>query len=261
MGGDWKNIIKSETKEKRSKHFLNFLKNVKTWQLILVLIPLCFIDATLLRFDHLKMNNLKNAVLEADAAGEDENGNLKEGEVQKSQEEINADIEAKIKELKKFAESHIIVNFVERNGTSTLTFGTGPIYLEHQYNRLASAALAEAQAIAATISDDNPNGNVYAYANSVCRPQAIRYGWTWNSAQFISCMTGEIAKYPVSDYITEQITAKIPSTALFRYDFASPVFSFTLSGLMIMLTVILAIIILIRIITWVFLKIALIFLK
>lgn len=260
MGGNWKERIKGETKEKRTG-FLNFLKSIRTWQLILILIPLGFIDATLLRFDHLEMNKLKEAVLTADAAGEDENGNIEEGETQKSQEEINKDIEAKLKDLKTFTESHIIVNFVEKNGTSNLIFGTGPLYLEHQYNRLAAAALAKAQEIAASISDDNPNGNVYGYANAVCRPQAIANGWAWNSTQFINCMTSEIAKYPVTDYITEQITANIPSTALFRYDFASPAFAPTLSGFMLLVTVAIMVIIFIRIITWLILKIALIFIK
>jgi hypothetical protein len=261
MGGFWKKRVKEDTKEERSNHFLNFFKAIRTWQLILVLIPMLFMTATFLRFDHLKMNELKTAVLEADAAGEDENGEIKEGEIQKSQEEITADITAKMKELKAFTESHTVVNFLDKNGTSELVFGTGPFYLEHQYNRLALAALNKAQELAAQISDDNPNGNVYAYANSVCRPQAIRYGWAWNSAQFISCMTGEIAKFPATDYITEQISASIPSTALFRYDFASPVWSPTPSGFLMLASILLIIVIIVRILTWVLLHIALLFLK
>ena len=207
------------------------------------------------------MNELKDAVLIADEAGEDSEGNIKEGEVQKSQEEITKNITEKMKELRDFTNTHVIVNFVESNGKTSLAFGTGPFYLEHQYNRLAAAALAEAQVIASQISDNNPNGNVYAYANSVCRPQAIRYGWAWNSAAFINCMTGEIAKYPVTNYITEQIAAKIPSTALFRYDFVSPIWAPSLSGVFILISLILSIAIVIRIITWIILHIALIFIK
>ena len=210
MGGFWKKRVKEDTKEKRSNHFLNFLKSIRTWHLILILIPLLFMSATFLRFDNLKMSELKTAVLEADRAGEDENGEVAAGEVQKSQEEITADITEKIKELKRFTETHTVMNFLDKNGTTELVFGTGPFYLEHQYNRLALAALEKARELAAQISDNNPNGNVYAYANAVCQPQAIKYGWAWNSAQFIGCMTGEIAKYPVSDHITEQISATIP---------------------------------------------------
>lgn len=261
MGGFWKKRVKEDTKERRSKHFLNFLKSIRTWQLVLILIPLLFMSATFLRFDHLKMNELKTAVLEADRAGEDDEGKVPDGETQKSQEEITQDIAEKVKELKKFTESHIVVNFIDRNGNTEVVFGTGPFYLEHQYNRLALAALQKAQELAAQITDNNPNGNVYAAANAVCQPQAIRNGWRWNSAPFISCMTSEIQKYPASDYITSQITASIPNTALFRYDFASPVWSPTISGFIILASVFLIIIIAFRILTWILLHIALIFLR
>jgi len=261
MGGFWKKRVKEDTKEQRSHHFLNFLKSIRTWHLILILIPLLFMDATSLRFDHLKMNELKTAVLEADAAGEDENGEIKEGEIQKAQDEITADITEKMKALKSFTESHTVINFLDKNGGTEIVFGTGPFYLEHQYNRLALAALTRAQELAAQITDDNPNGNIYAKANEVCRPQAIRYGWAWNSAGFINCMTGEIAKFPVTDYITAQISASIPDTALFRYDFASPVWAPTASGFLILASILLILIIIFRIITWVLLRIALLFLK
>lgn len=261
MGGFWKKRVKEDTAEKRTKHFLNFLKSIRAWHLFLILIPLLFMSATFLRFDHLRMNDLKTAVLEADRAGEDEEGKLPEGEIQRPQEEITAELSEKVKTLKKFTESHTVVNFLDKNGTTEIVFGTGPFYLEHQYNRLALAALQQAQILASQITDDNPNGNVYAYANSVCQPQAIRYGWAWNSAQFIACMTGEINKYPVSDYITEQISASIPNTALFRYDFVSPVWSPTLSGFAILLSIVLIIIIIVRVVTWLLLRIALIFVK
>lgn len=261
MGGFWKKRVKEDTKERRSNYFLNFIKSIRTWQLILILIPLAFMTATFLRFDHVKMNELKTAVLEADRAGEDEEGKIPEGETQKTQEEITADITEKVKELKTFTESHTIINFVDKNGETEILFGTGPFYLEHQYNRLALAALNKAQELANQITDDNPNGNVYAHANEVCRPQAIANRWSWNSAPFIACMTNEIAKFPVSDYITEQISASIPSTALFRYDFASPVWAPTLAGFTTLLTIIIVLVVIIRIIIWVLLRIALLFLK
>ena len=45
---------------------------IKTWQLILILIPVLFLDATLLRMDHIKMTKLRDAVLAADEAENDE---------------------------------------------------------------------------------------------------------------------------------------------------------------------------------------------
>ena len=45
---------------------------VKTWMLILFLVPLLFLDATLLRLDHIKMTELRDAVLATDEAEDDE---------------------------------------------------------------------------------------------------------------------------------------------------------------------------------------------
>ena len=261
MGGFWQKRVKKETKELRSRHFLNFVKSIKTWQLILIFIPLAFMSATFLRFDHLKMNELKEAVLEADRAGENSDGEITGGEVQKTQAEITADIEEKLKTLKKFSETHTVINFIDKNGVTETVFGTGPFYLEHQYNRLARIAIQNAQVLASQYADNNPNGNVYAKANAVCQPQALQNGWRWDSAPFISCMTSEIQKYPASDYITSQISANIPNTAFFRYDFTSPVWAPTIAGFLILISAIILIIIIIRILIFVFLSIALLFLK
>ena len=48
------------------------LHKIKTWQLMLILVPLLFLDATLLRMDHIHMTELRDAVLEADASEDDE---------------------------------------------------------------------------------------------------------------------------------------------------------------------------------------------
>ena len=45
---------------------------VKTWKLLVILVPLLFVDATLLRIDHIKMTELRDAVLEADKNENDE---------------------------------------------------------------------------------------------------------------------------------------------------------------------------------------------
>lgn len=212
---------------------------VKTWQLIVVLIPLLFIDATLLRIDHVRMTELRDAVLAADVAEDD----------QATMTTLN--------ELKDFVFSHIIINVVDDNGEQKITFGTGPFYLEHQYIRAANAALAEAEA---KLSDDsNPNGNVYAMASAVCQPQAIANGWTWNDANFINCMVSEINKYPAADELQDKIVASLPSTELYRKEYSSPIWAPTLSGFAILLTIIIIVVIFIRMIFWIILRLALLF--
>ena len=135
MGGVFGN--KEHQEEKR--RFSQLFKQIRTWQLLLALIPLLFLTATFLRFDHLKMDELKTKILQADQ------GKTADGKEVTSQDEIDNNLKQTISDLKKYTDSHIIVNFIEKNGQNTLVFGTGPFYLENQYNRKATAALAEAE--------------------------------------------------------------------------------------------------------------------
>lgn len=212
---------------------------VKTWQLLVVLIPLFFVDATLLRIDHIKMTELRDAVLAADERGD--------------AAEINQSLVA----LQDFVFNNIVINVVDDNGNQKIIFGTGPFYLEQQYLRAANAALEEAEKN--ITSDSNPNGNIYAMASDVCKPQAIANGWEWNSPGFIECMTGEINKYPAASEITDTISASLPSTELYRKNYASPVWAPTFSGFMILITFIIIVVIFIRLIVWIFLRISLFF--
>lgn len=212
---------------------------IKTWQLLLFLIPLLVIDATLLRIDHIKMTELRDAVLAADEAENDE------------------EVTRALNELRDYVFSNIVINVVDDNGVQKVTFGTGPFYLEHQYIRAANAALAEAEA---KLSDDsNPNGNVYAMASAVCQPQAIANGWTWNDARFINCMITEINKYPSADELQDKIIASLPSTELYRKEYASPVWAPTLTGFLLALTLMIIVVIFIRMIIWVVLRLSLLF--
>lgn len=212
---------------------------LKTWQLILILIPLFFIDATLLRQDHVRMTELRSAVLAADESEDDE----------KTMEALE--------ELKSYVFSNIVINVVDDNGLQRVTFGTGPFYLEHMYIRAANKALAEAEA--SLTGDSNPNGNIYALAADVCKPQALANGWTWSSPEYINCMVGEIQKYPAANEIQDTIIASLPSTELYRKNYASPLWAPTLTGFMILITLIIIVVIFIRGIVWVVLRLALLF--
>ena len=212
---------------------------VKTWKLLVLLVPLLFVDATLLRIDHIKMTELRDVVLEADKNENDE--------------EISQNLE----KLKDFVFSNIVINVVDDNGNQRVTFGTGPFYLEHQYIRAANKALEEAEKTIA--SDANPNGNVYQIASDTCRPQAIANGWSWSDPNYINCMVGEIQKYPAADEINDTIAASLPSTELYRKNYASPLWAPTLTGLMLLITLVIIVVIFIRGIVWVFLRLSLLF--
>ena len=212
---------------------------IKTWQLLVALIPLLFIDATLLRINHIKMTELRDAVLAADAAENDE------------------ELSRTLEELRSFAFSNIVINVVDDNGEKIVKFGTGPFYLEHTYLRDAEAALKEAEQKLS--GDSNPNGNIYALASSVCQPQAIQNGWAWNDPQYINCMMTEINKYPSASELQDQIVANLPSTELYRREFVSPLWAPSLTGFLLLLTAVIIVVIFIRFIIWIILRLSLLF--
>lgn len=212
---------------------------IKTWQLLVMLVPLLFVDATLMRLDHIRMTELRDAVMEADAAEDDQA--IADG----------------LEKLKDFVFSNIVINVVDDNGAQKVTFGTGPFYLEHQYIRAANAALEAAEQQMS--ADTNPNGNVYQMASDVCRPLAIANGWSWNDANYINCMTGEIQKYPAADNLQDQIAANLPSTELYRHNYASPVWAPSLTGFMILVTLVVIVVIFIRALMWIILRLSLLF--
>lgn len=233
MGGKFKRYLRKLGKITRA---------VKTWQLILILILGLFLTATMLRFDHLKMVALKNQVLEADKEGDDQK------------------ISESLKELKKFTLSHTVINILEKNGKSEILLGTGPFYLEKQYQRKASEEIQKLEKKLEGMSE-NPNGNVFAKAMAVCKPQAIRLGWAWNSPEYLNCMTGEIGKYPTQNKLENQFTAQIPPASLYRHNYASPFWTPAPAGILMAICLIILIIIMIRGIVWLVLALALMFIK
>lgn len=212
---------------------------VKTWVLILILIPLLFIDATLLRLNHIRMAELRDAVISADVEEDDEK------------------LAAALTELKEFVFSNIVVSVIEENGVQRITFGTGPFYLEHKYMKDATAALEEAEKT--VVDDTNPNGNIYAKAGETCRALARQNGWTWSSPEYINCMVTEIQKYPAADEIQDKVIASLPSTELYRRNYASPIWTPTFAGFVILATLIVTVVIFIRLVVFIVLRLSLLF--
>ena len=223
---------------------------IKNWMLFLILVPLLMVDATLLRHDHIRMAELRDAVLNADAE-------LGVAESEEQAEVSEANLAQALIDLKEFVFRNVVINIVDDNGIQRITFGTGPFYLEHQYIRAANKALREAEARLS--GDGNPNGNIYGQAGEVCRAAAINNGWTWDSAEFINCMLSEIAKYPSAEEIHDTVIAALPSTELYRRNYASPVWAPTLTGFLLLITLIIVVVIIVRIIIWIVLRLALIF--
>ena len=88
---------------------------VKNWMLVLILIPLLFVDATLMRNDHIRMTELRDAVLAADAQIKEE----------MSAEEFavaEQGLKDAIVKLKEFVFSNVVINIVEDNGAQKIRY-------------------------------------------------------------------------------------------------------------------------------------------
>ena len=230
MGGVAK---KSKLKQALSKMF-----HFSTWKLVLVLILMCFVAATLLRIDHIRMTELKNAVMEADASNDDEA------------------IASSLVELQTFTRTHIIFNYFDENGEQKIIFGTGAFYLENQYNRKANEALKVAQEKINQQGGNMNEYNVHKKVAELCDAEAIKHGGRYPNINYINCFVNELAKYPEADQLTVAASANLPSTDLFRYDYASPMWYPCASGIVILICVILLIIVLVRFVIWIGLQIA-----
>jgi hypothetical protein len=230
MGGLSKNKL---------RQILAAIFRLSSWKIVLFLVLLGFWAATLLRLDHIEMTRLRDAVMAADKEDSDEK------------------IEKALKELHSFTLKHIVFNTVQENGLEKITFGTGPFYLENQYLRKANESIAKAKSEIEKNSS-NPYGNVYKKVADICDARSRANGWGFN-ARYIQCYQDELAKYPAEAQMDAYGAAVLPSTELFRYEYSSPLWYPCGSGILILICIILALILIFRLIIWIFIHIALIF--
>ena len=124
----------------RDRKSIKQLQRVKTWQLLILLVLLCFIAATFLRLNNTGMIARRNAVADADKSA---NTN---------------EISARIYDLQRYSAAHMNAD-------------TGVFYLQEQYNRDVKRQAEESggtgSAKALEIRKD---------ADAVCKPQF--YGWS-----------------------------------------------------------------------------------
>lgn len=110
------------------------LQRVKTWQLFIILIIVGFLTATFLRLNNIGMVQRRDAVLAADASGN------------------QSDIRNRLLDLQQYTAAH-------------MNSQTGPFYLEQQYRRDAQKIVDAAK------NDASPYGNINAKAEAVCKPR------------------------------------------------------------------------------------------
>ena len=229
------------SKKKKSKKALSKILHISSWKLILVLILLVFLGATLLRFDHITMSELRQEVLTAD------------------ENEETDEILSSLNKLRNFTLKHIVFNILEDNGKQQIIFGTGPFYLENLYIHDAKEAIKKQleEIEKKGITDKNPNGNIFAKVAKICDGKARTYGWPYYDKRYLNCYTTELAKYPSSSSLTTDLEAVLPPVENYRYDIASPIWYPCASGIVLLIAAVLAIWIVCRLVFWIVASIAL----
>lgn len=133
---------------------------------------------------------------------------------------------------------------LQRYVAAHMNTDTGPIYLEGQYQRDAQARVDQAK-------ENNLSGpNIHALAEQVCRPQFT----VWSPA-YVQCFADELAKYPPSAGPVEQV--QLPSPELYRYSFASPLWSADFAGWSLVVCAVILVMIVARLISLVVLRLLL----
>lgn len=133
--------------KRKVKKSIKTLRQVSTWQLVVLLILLCFVSATFLRLNNIGMIQRREAVLSADRSGDREA------------------LQSRLYDLQRYSAAH-------------MNAGSGAFYLEESYHNDVEAYYAQASA------DDNPNGNIFVRAQEVCAPRFS--GWSMAYVQCVT---------------------------------------------------------------------------
>jgi hypothetical protein len=193
---------------------------VRTWQLVLILILGVFVSATFLRLNNIGMIQRREAVVSADKSGD------------------AAVLQNRLLDLQRYAAAHMNAD-------------TGIIYLQESFNRAWRAIQDNAEQQNAAGGD-----NIYKkIEDEVCGPQARANGWRWPNANYIACQRNELAKYPESQKLINQVNP--PNKELYRHDFIAPMWSPDFAGFSVLFCLLLIVVIIARFIGVVILRIML----
>ena len=193
------------------------MQRVKTWQLLVVLLLMGFVAATFLRLNNIGMDDRREAVLAADRA---------------TTEPFDSSVvQNRLYDLQRYVAAHMNTD-------------TGPFYLEGQYRRDTQKLIDEAKA------SGSSGVNINAEAEAVCKPRFS----SWSPA-YVQCFADELAKYPPSPDPVQNVS--LPSTDLYRYSFAGPIWSPDFAGWSVLLCIIIIVMIIARLLSLAILRLLL----
>ena len=152
------------------------------------------------------------------------------GMIQRREAVVNADksgnseeIAQRIYDLQRYAAAHMNAD-------------PGAIYLQQQYNRDVKAAVTLAS------GDLDGYDTPQARADAICNPNLQSHGY---SKEYQDCMLTELSR---EGQVVDPSTIKLPNPALYRYSFASPLWSPDFAGWSVVVSILLLLAIVVRIV-------------
>lgn len=193
---------------RKTRQRIRTLKQIKTWQLIVLFVMTGFIAATFLRLNNVGMIERRNAVLGADKSGD------------------TVDLERRLYDLQRYASEHMNAD-------------PGRVALEQTYQRDNEKAKQEQAA-----QLNSSNNDTYQKAEAVCAPLAQRNNWRWPDLRYTHCLSDELNKYP-EGHVLSSVFQPLP-TAPYYHTYLSPLWSPDFAGWSVALTAFIGCIILVR---------------
>lgn len=196
------------------------LEQIKTWQLVVLLVMVGFVAATLLRLNNVGMIERRDAVVAADKRGD------------------QGQLEARLYDLQRYASAHMNAD-------------PGRIALQHSYQRDNQRHKDEyTKSIA-----NQPKNDVFQKAEAVCGPRARANGWRWPDLSYANCLDAELEKYPEGKAIVTEFRPL--AVEPYYQTFISPLWSPDFAGWAVILTGVILLIIILRLLMLVLLKLLL----
>jgi len=192
-------------------HIVRGMGALRTWQLLLLLVPLLFVSATLLRMNNLGMVERRDAVLNADKAGDTDI------------------IQRSLADLQRYVSGHMNTDM-----------GNG-LYLQYSYDRAYDAALSAAS------EGTNPNSAVYQQASVDCRSRFVGGVESFRN-DYVQCVLQRVETLSPDADATGR--ANLPEADNYRFDYISPVWSLDFAGLFVALSALVVLLIVIKIISY-----------
>ncbi len=176
----------------RLRHKSKKFSEVKIWQLVIVLFLMTILTATFLRINNLGMIERRSAVIQAD------------------EKEDKTSLQKSLADLQTYVTHHM-----------NTSLGDG-FYLVKAYERDKAAAIEAAGA------DTNPNSQVYYDASIECRAK-----WQGGVASFrndyVRCVIDRVSALSGQNNLSTEL--RLPDQSLYKVNFKSPLLSWDLAGL------------------------------